>query len=412
MVWAACHNGIRTEFSYPRGDGMERIVILGGGFAGLTLATELDPLAESGRAEITLVERKTTFQVGFSMQWVLAGRRSRDAGERPYTAMRARHVHFVHDEVVALDTSGRVVQTKAARLPYDHLLVALGAELAPELVPGLPEASYNLCDMASVEQLKAAVERVERGTVAVLVAAVPFKCPPAPYEYAFLIEDVLRRRGVQEHVRVVVATPEPQPMPVAGKAVGDAIRAMLGERGIEFLPGRKVTAVDVSKRVAAFEDGSELAYDVLAAMPPHRAPKVLRDAGLTDASGFVPAKLGTFETAIRDVYALGDVAALKLPNGNPHPKAGVFAEAQALTLARAIASRLGHGAPAEYGGSGTCFVDVGQEKAAAAEASLLDSAGPKVILQPPSKAGLDDKARFERERIHRWFTGSALTGPG
>ena len=165
------------------------------------------------------------------------------------------------------------------------------------------------------------------------------------------------------------------------------------------MASRASRMVDVSKRIVAFEDGSELAYEVLAAMPPHRAPQVLRGAGLTDASGFVPAKLGTFETAVRDVYAVGDVAALKLPNGNPHPKAGVFAEAQALSVARAIAARLGHGAPAEYSGSGVCYVDVGQDRASAAEASLLDPAGPKVVLRPPSKAGLDDKDRFEQWRV-------------
>lgn len=379
-------------------------MILGGGFAGLTLAVELDSLAVSGQADVALVERMPAFQIGFAMEWVLAGRRSRDEGARPYSALRARHVRFFQDEVVAIDAPGHVVQTRAARLPYDHLVIALGAELAPELVPGLAEASYNLCDMTSVQQLTAAVGRVESGTVVILVAALPFKCPPAPYEYAFLIDDALRRRKVRDHVRVIVATPEPQPMPVAGTVVGDAIKALLADRGIEFLPGRKVKAVDVGKRVAGFEDGSELAYDVLAAMPPHRAPKVLRDAGLTDSTGFVPAKLDTFETAVQDIYAVGDAAALKLPNGTLHPKAGVFAEAQALTVARSIAAKIDHRDRSEYTGSGVCYVDVGREEAATAEASLLDSAGPKIVLHPSSRSGLDDKVRFERDRLRRWFT--------
>ncbi len=380
------------------------MVILGGGFAGLTLAVELDSLAASGQSDVALVERMPAFQIGFAMEWVLAGRRSRDEGARPYSALRARHVRFVQDEVVAVDAPGQVVQTRAARLPYDHLVIALGAELAPELVPGLAEASYNLCDMTSVQQLTAAVGRVESGTVVILVAALPFKCPPAPYEYAFLIDDALRRRKVRDRIRVIVATPELQPMPVAGTVVGDAIKALLADRDIEFLPGRKVKAVDVGKRVAGFEDGSELAYDVLAAMPPHRAPKVLRDAGLTDPTGFVPAKLGTFETAVQDIYAVGDAAALKLPNGTPHPKAGVFAESQALTVARSIAAKIDHRDRSEYTGSGVCYVDVGREEAATAEASLLDSAGPKIVLHPPSRSGLDDKVRFERDRLRRWFT--------
>jgi sulfide:quinone oxidoreductase len=380
------------------------VVILGGGFAGLTLAVELDALAASGQADVALVERNPAFQMGFAMEWLLAGRRGPNDGARPYSEWKARHVRFIQDEVATIDAAGRVVHTRSARLPYDHLVVALGAELAPELVPGLAEAGYNLCDMNSIQQLTAALRRLDSGTVLIDVASLPFKCPPAPYEYAFLIEDALQRRKVRDRIRLVLATPEAQPMPVAGPIVGDAIKALLADRGIEFLPGRKLKAVDPGTRIASFDDGSELAYDVLAAMPPHRAPKVLRDAGLTDSSGFVPAKLGTFETAVQDIYAVGDVASLKLPSGNPHPKAGVFAEAQALTVARSIAAKIDHRTPSDYTGNGVCYIDVGRDEAATAEASLLESTGPKVVLHPPSRSGLDDKVRFERERLRRWFT--------
>ena len=385
---------------------MQRVVVLGAGFGGLTLATELDVLAGKGKADVTLVDRNTHFSMGFSMQWVLAGRRGPEEGQRPYTAVRARHVRFVHDEIGAIDTAEQMVHTKAHRLRYDHLVIALGAELSPELVPGLAAGAYNLCDMHSVVQLKAAVERIEHGVVAIAVSSVPFKCPPAPYEYALLIDEMLRQRGVRQKVRVVVTTPEPHPMPVAGKAVGDAVRALLVERGIEFLPGHKPKAVDLARRTVAYEDGSELVYDVLGAMPPHRAPKVVRDAGLADTSGFVPVvDLQSFETSVPNVYAIGDVAALKLPNGSPHAKAGVFAEAQAVVVASRIASRLVGEKPVPYRGTGVCFIDSGRGQAAPAEVDLLASGGPRVTLKPPSEEGLEGKRAFERERFAKWFGG-------
>jgi sulfide:quinone oxidoreductase len=77
--------------------------------------------------------------------------------------LRARHVRFVQDEVVAVDAPGHVVHTRSARLPYDHLVIALGPELAPELVPGLAEASYNLCDMNSIQQLTPLWDGSNRG---------------------------------------------------------------------------------------------------------------------------------------------------------------------------------------------------------------------------------------------------------
>ena len=136
----------------------KKIVILGGGFGGLTLAAELESLARLGKAELTLVERNMEFRMGFSMQWVLAGRRNPDEGRRPYAASRSKLVQFLHDEAAALNTAEQTVHTKTGRLKYDHLLISLGAELAPELVPGLSEAAFNLCDFDSVLQLKRALQ--------------------------------------------------------------------------------------------------------------------------------------------------------------------------------------------------------------------------------------------------------------
>ncbi len=385
---------------------MHRIVVLGAGFAGLTLASELDGLAEEGKASVTLVERNDRFSMGFTMQWALAGRRALEEGARPYASLQARHAAFVHDEVVGIDPGPRVVVTKSGPLAYDSLVVALGAELAPELLAGLSEGAYNLYDPAQVTQFRDAVARLEEGVVTILVASTPFKCPPAPYEYAFLVDDLLRARGVRERVRVVLTTPEPQPMPVAGKAVGDQVRGLLAERGIGYFPGHKPKAVGLGRQAVIYEGGEEVPYTVLGAVPPHRAPKPLREAGLADASGFVPVELGTFRTSFDGVYAVGDVAAIRLPNGGPHPKAGVFAEAQALAVARALAAEIeGREAPGGYAGKGVCFVDVGRDQAAPAEVDLLGKDGPSGTIRPPSADGLAQKRVFERERFERWFGG-------
>lgn len=379
-----------------------KIVILGAGFAGLTLATELDTLAASGKAEVTVIEKNQHFSMGFSMQWALAGRRKPEEGQRQYSGLRAKNVRFINGEAAKIDTSAKIVYTASDSIEFDYLVIALGAELAPELIQGLQEAAYNLCDPDSVTKLKNAIEKAGGGTIVVAVAGVPFKCPAAPYEYALLIDDMLRKRGVREHFRIMVTTPEPQPMPVAGKEAGDAIKAMLADRKIEFLPEHKIVAVDVN--VIAYENGAQMRFDILAAMPPHRAPRTVRESGLADASGFVPAELGTFKTAIENTYAVGDVASIKLPDGKPHPKAGIFAETQAMAVARRIAAEItGSGETWQYTGKGACYVDTGREEAAPAEADLLATDKPKVVLSPPSAKGLEGKKEFERERLEKWF---------
>ena len=381
----------------------KKIVILGGGFGGLTLAAELESLARLGKAELTLVERNMEFRMGFSMQWVLAGRRNPDEGRRPYAASRSKLVQFLHDEAAALNTAEQTVHTKTGRLKYDHLLISLGAELAPELVPGLSEAAFNLCDFDSVLQLKRALQTFSSGTVLIAITSLPFKCPPAPYEYALLIDELLRKRKVRKNVRVLLSTPEPQPMPVAGVAVGQAVKKILAEKNIEYLPLHKPKLVEFPNRKVIYENGAQLNFDLLGAMPPHRAPKVVQKAGLTDASGFIPVELGSFKTSIPNIYAIGDAASIKLPNGNPHPKAGVFAEAQALALASQVTAAI-TGTPAmPYSGRGACFVDVGGGLAAPVEAELMHPEGPRFQLQSPSRAGLAAKKKFEADHLRKWF---------
>ncbi len=378
-------------------------MILGAGFGGLAVAEGLDPLMGTGKVDVTLVDRSPTFNMGFSMQWVLVGRRRPEEGERKYASLATRNVRFVLDEVSGIDTTERVVHLKSRRLPYDRLVLALGAELAPDLVPGLAEGAYNLCSLSSVLQLKAAVEGIDGGSVLVAVSSVPFKCPPSPYEYAFLIDDILRTREVREKVKVAISTPEERPMAVAGKAVGEQVVGMLKERGIEYYPGHRPKSVDAKRRRVKYENGAEVEYGVLGAVPPQRAPKVTRTAGLADASGFVPVDLMTMETPVKGVYAIGDVAALRLPNGSPHPKAGVFAEAQGAALARRLAAELGGAPPSEYEGKGTCYVDVGGDRAAPAVIELLAKDGPKAALEAPSSQGLSLKRQYEKERFRRWF---------
>lgn len=382
----------------------KRVVILGAGFGGLTVATELDHLATTRKVHITLIDRKAEFQMGFAPQWVLAGRRKAEDGRRSYQMIAARRTNFMQAEVMAIDPVLKTVSTKSSQVAYDFLIIALGAEMAPELLPGLPGPAHDLHDMASVVEFKAALEKLEKGTVAIAVSSLPFKCPPSPYEYALIVDELLRKRGLRPKVRVVLTTPEPQPMPVAGKAVGDAVKAMLTARGIDYRPNHKPTAFDSKTKRITYENGAQLACDLIGAVYPQRAPKIVRDASLTDASGFIPADLNSFQTSIPGIFAIGDCASFKLPDGRPHPKAGTFSEAQALVLAKQIgALALGGGELARYTGTGVCYVDAGGDVAAPAEANLLAQGGPQFVLNPPTKEGLQRKKQFEAERLKRWF---------
>ena len=158
---------------------------------------------------------------------------------------------------------------------------------------------------------------------------MPFKCPAAPYEAAFLAESFLRRKGIRRNVEIHLFTPEHTPMPVAPAALGDSIADMLAARGIHYHPLFTFKELRPETREVVASDGRAHRVDLLMGVPPHQAPEVMRSSPLLGVSGFVHVDPRTLQTDYDDVYAIGDVATIKLPNGKALPKAGVFAHAEA-----------------------------------------------------------------------------------
>jgi sulfide:quinone oxidoreductase len=158
--------------------------------------------------------------------------------------------------------------------------------------------------------------------------------------------------------------------------------------------------VDGTARRVVFEDGSEARYDLLVAIPPHEAPKVVRDAQLTNASGWIPVDPQTLQvkTAAGEVYAVGDVTAVPLPGRyKPDvalslPKAGVFAEAQGRVVAHQIAAKLLGAVPKEtFDGAGYCYLETGGGRAVKADGSFFELPHPVMRKQPPDEAQFRDK---------------------
>ncbi len=376
---------------------MARVVILGGGFGGLSAAAALSPAARAGH-DVVLVERKDAFCLGVRNLWVLAGLGDFATGTRPLANVARHGARWVQEEVVAIDTHGRRVRTRDGELRYDYLIVALGAETREDLVPGASWA-VNLYDAQAVEHRAEEVRALAGGRVAVGILGLPYKCPPAPYEAALLLDDFYRRRGVRSRVEMVAFTPQPSSLPAAGPAACAAVEGQLASKGIRFEPNRKVVRVEPGRVV--FEDG-ELACDVLVAVPPHRAPKVVPDSGLADG-GWVRVDPRTLRTPHERVFAVGDVVEIGMATGMPMPKAGVFAEAQAKVAASHILHELGLGTPLEFDGYGYCFVEVGGQKAAKVVGNFLAQPQPQVRVSEPSPEAWEDKRRFEQERLAAWL---------
>lgn len=377
-------------------------LVLGGGIGGMVAANEMRRQLPSTH-RVVLVEKNAQHAFAPSFLWLMTGDREPHQIRRPLKGLLRRGVDLVQAEVLGIDPVQRKVRTSAAEIPYDHLIVAMGADLAPGAIPGLAEASQTFFTFDGATQLRDILKSFSGGRIALVVSAMPYKCPGAPHEGAMLIADYFRRRGLSPKVKIDLYTPESQPMPVAGPQLGEAVRGMLHAKGIDFHPLHKLTSVDPSAREMRFDNGVRVGYDLLVAVPPHRAPRAVVEAGLTNQAGWVPVNPQTLRTSQDGVYAIGDVTAIPIPGRwKPDvplmlPKAGVFAHAQAEVVAqRIVAEVTGRSCEAAFCGDGYCMLEAGEDLAGFAFGNFFAEPAPNVQLRQIGKAWHLGKVLFEK----------------
>jgi len=385
-----------------------RILILGGGVGGQVLANDLGRRLPAEH-RVTLIERDTRHAFAPSFLWVMTGDRQPHHVTRDLRELVRPGVEVVKAEIRRIDLANRRVETDHESLAYDYLVVALGAELAPDTIPGLAAAAHTFYTLDGAARLRTALEGVGGGTVAVVVSALPYKCPGAPHEAAMLLADFFRRRGRRDTVDVHLFTPEPQPMPVAGPILGEAVQQMLAQRRIGFHPSHKLTAVNPDSRELLFDGKPPVKYELLVAIPPHRAPALVREAGLANDSGWIPVDRQTLATRYDHVYAIGDITAVAVPGRwKPDvplmlPKAGVFAHAEALVVARRIAAEIaGVAATDTFCGDGFCMLEAGEDLAGIAFGDFFAEPSPHVEVRSIGKAWHLGKVLFESWWLAPW----------
>ena len=376
-------------------------VILGGGFGGIAAANSLRRLLPTPH-EIVVVDESARFHVGAGKTWIMLGERTYEQISQLRRALLAPGIRVVEARVQRISLTERTVAAGAESLKWDFLVIALGADLNLAAVPGLAEAAHTFYTVEGAQRLKAVLEQFAGGDVAILIPRVPIKCPPAPYEAAMLLHEAFRRRGLGGRARLAIHTVEGVPMATAGAEMGAYIKNELAQRDIAFFPQRRPSRVDAAAQRVVFEDGSEARYDLLIAIPPHVAPKVVRDAQLINQSGWIPVDPKTMQlkqpAEASDVYAAGDVTLVPLPGrykpdvGLALPKAGVFAEAHGRIAAHQITARiLGRTPDEDFDGKGYCFLETGDKRAVKADGSFFELPHPVMEKRAPDEAQFREK---------------------
>jgi sulfide:quinone oxidoreductase len=372
-----------------------RIVVLGAGFGGLELTTMLSE-ALGDAVDMTLIDKNDGFVFGFSKLDVMFRNTAPEAVRLPYREFIKPGVQFRQEMITAIDPERRIVTSDGGTYEADILVIALGSDYDFDATPGLADYGNEFYSVPGARRLRDVLAEFSGGRIVIGVSSAPFKCPPAPSEAALMVHDMLTTRGIREVSEITIVLPFRRPVPPSPDT-SDALVTAFAERGITFIPQRKVSAIQAAPRAAVLDDGSEVPFDVFMGVPAQRAPDVVVAAGVT-VNGYIPVDPQTLATRYPGVYAVGDVAT------QGTPKAGVFAEGAARTVASGlIAEFTGTGDLQRHTGRGSCYIEFGAERIARVDVDFLSGPDPTGAFQAPSADLRVEKQRFGASRRARWF---------
>jgi len=333
------------------------VLILGGGVGG-TIAANLIAKQAKDRAHVTIVDSTGihVYQPGFL--YVAVGQEQPEALRRPEAKLLRHDVSLVVDRATRVVPATHAVYLESGRLlRYDQLLLATGSRTVMAEVPGAVDA-HDFYTIEGAQRLFQALETFERGTIVIGVAGIPYKCPPAPVEFAFLLDDYLRARGIRDETEVKLLSPLNRAFTI--EATSKLVQPILAERGIDLTGFFNVESVDPFKQTVTSLEGETMSYDLLILVPPHRGQQVIETSNLGDERGWVPVDKNTLKhTKFADIWAIGDATDI------PISKSGSVAHYEATVAAAEIAAVVkGEAPPAHvYDGKVMCFLETGQGKA-------------------------------------------------
>ena len=372
-----------------------RVVVLGAGFGGLELTSQLsDALGED--ASITLIDRNEAFVFGFAKFDVLFGWKTLEQVRSYYRDIVKPGVVFRQETITSIDAAQKRVVTDGGTYEADILVVALGADYDFNATPGFVEGGHQFYSVDGAARLRELLPSITDGHLMIAVLGEPFKCPPAPCEAAMLFDRWFTERGLRDRVSISVVSPWGRPIPPSPDG-SKAILDRFAERNISWVKEQLVVGIDPVAKVAHLRDGGTMPYDVFLGIPKHVVPTVVEESGMAEG-GWIPVDRATLATRFPGVFAVGDVTSVGTP------KAGVFSENAARIVGQQIiAGARGGQMPPPYDGTGICYVEWGDERVARLDANFFGGPAPVAPLTGPNREVHDEKQQFTTDRRRRWF---------
>ena len=329
-----------------------RVVVVGGGFGGTTVAREIKKL--NPKISVTLVESSPTFTACPFSNLVIGGLRDIKAQQFGYDKVRAAGVNVVIGAAVGVNPSGRTVRLADVTLPYDRLVLSPGIDIRWDALPG-----YNQAAAAKMPHAWLAGEQTtllrnqlvsmdDGGLVVMAVPANPFRCPPGPYERASLIAHYLKTSKPKSKLLVLDAKDAFSKQRLFQNAWKELYPDHL--EWVSLSSGGKVNSVDPATNTLV-TDFSKHVAKVANVIPPQRAGRIAELSGVANQSGWCPIDPITFESPqVPGIHVVGDAT---IAGGMP--KSAFSANSQAKVCAAAVVRLLDGEKPQHPKLINTCY---------------------------------------------------------
>jgi sulfide:quinone oxidoreductase len=356
---------------------MQRVLVLGGGVGGtLTanlVARKLKARIAKGDAKVTVVDATGSHAYQPGYMYIAMGNERPEKLVRRERSLLDGNVELVIDMIERIDVEDSRVHLRSGdSLHYDQLVIATGSRLVPETIADFEEEAHHFYSAEAAARLRKALDAFDGGRIVIGIAGIPYKCPPAPLEVAFLVESEMRERGLRDKTEIQFLSPINRAFTI--ESVSEMATPIFEEKGIDLQLLAGVDSVDKERKVVITDAMEEYPYDLLICVPPHKGAQVVIDSGLAPKSGWLPtdrhtlqvkktAAPGTPDDQVErypNIFALGDATDLPLSKAGStaHFEAPIVAE----RVAAAVLGRKPSGKHALYSGKVMCFFEVGDGK--------------------------------------------------